>query len=160
MSPQTELQEVLGTDEEAGALDGDETASLGGPEEEKEQENIEPPVQAALLTAPVPAAQVGSGISSVPLAMSFVPACPCRTLVEHSLSRNAAVMTLSRALLQQLPRPRLSTRNSVVAAGLKGLSVLPYRPPQPFPGLHRLSRPLCLPLTWPLTSPLSLCLPP
>ncbi|XP_060265190.1 coiled-coil and C2 domain-containing protein 1B isoform X3 [Ovis aries] len=51
----TELQEVLGTDEEAGALDGDETASLGGPEE-KEQEN-EPPVQAALLTAPVPAAQ-------------------------------------------------------------------------------------------------------
>ncbi|XP_043734287.1 coiled-coil and C2 domain-containing protein 1B [Cervus elaphus] len=55
----TELQEVLGTDEEAGALDGDETASLGGPEEEKEQENIEPPVQAALLTAPVPAAQAG-----------------------------------------------------------------------------------------------------
>ncbi|CAI9152195.1 unnamed protein product [Rangifer tarandus platyrhynchus] len=54
----TELQEVLGTDEEAGALDGDETASLGGPEE-KEQENIEPPVQAALLTAPVPAAQAG-----------------------------------------------------------------------------------------------------
>ncbi|XP_040087077.1 coiled-coil and C2 domain-containing protein 1B isoform X2 [Oryx dammah] len=52
----TELQEVLGTDEEAGALDGDETASLGGPEEEKEQEN-EPLVQAALLTAPVPAAQ-------------------------------------------------------------------------------------------------------
>lgn len=61
MSPQTELQEVLGTDEEAGALDGDETASLGGPEEEKEQENVEPLVQAALLTAPVPAAQVGSG---------------------------------------------------------------------------------------------------
>lgn len=59
VSPQTELQEVLGTDEEAGALDGDETASLGSPEE-KEQEN-EPPVQAALLTAPVPAAQVGSG---------------------------------------------------------------------------------------------------
>ncbi|XP_052492862.1 coiled-coil and C2 domain-containing protein 1B isoform X2 [Budorcas taxicolor] len=53
----TELQEVLGTDEEAGALDGDETASLGGPEE-KEQEN-EPPVQAALLTALVPAAQAG-----------------------------------------------------------------------------------------------------
>ena len=61
MSPQTELQEVLGTVEEAGALDGDETASLGGPEEEKEQENVEPLVQAALLTAPVPAAQVGSG---------------------------------------------------------------------------------------------------
>uniref|UniRef100_A0A4W2EZ37 Coiled-coil and C2 domain-containing protein 1B n=1 Tax=Bos indicus x Bos taurus TaxID=30522 RepID=A0A4W2EZ37_BOBOX len=55
----TELQEVLGTDEEAGALDGDETASLGGPEEEKEQENVEPLVQAALLTAPVPAAQAG-----------------------------------------------------------------------------------------------------
>lgn len=61
MSPQTELQEVLGTDEEAGALDGDETASLGGPEEEKEQENVEPPGQAAILTSPVPAAQVGSG---------------------------------------------------------------------------------------------------
>ena len=55
------MVEVLGTDEEAGALDGDETASLGGPEEEKEQENVEPLVQAALLTAPVPAAQVGSG---------------------------------------------------------------------------------------------------
>ncbi|XP_025144541.2 coiled-coil and C2 domain-containing protein 1B isoform X1 [Bubalus bubalis] len=55
----TELQEVLGTDEEAGALDGDETASLGGPEEEKEQENVEPPGQAAILTSPVPAAQAG-----------------------------------------------------------------------------------------------------
>ena len=58
--PQTELQEVLGADEEAGPLDGDETASPGGPEE-KEQENSEPPVQTALLTASVPAAQVGSG---------------------------------------------------------------------------------------------------
>ncbi|XP_007129285.2 coiled-coil and C2 domain-containing protein 1B isoform X1 [Physeter macrocephalus] len=53
-----ELQEVLGADEEAGPLDGDETASPGG-SEEKEQENIEPPVQTALLTAPVPAAQAG-----------------------------------------------------------------------------------------------------
>ncbi|XP_007164522.2 coiled-coil and C2 domain-containing protein 1B [Balaenoptera acutorostrata] len=52
----TELQEVLGADEEAGPLDGDETASPGGPEE-KEQENSEPPVQTALLTASVPAAQ-------------------------------------------------------------------------------------------------------
>ncbi|XP_011368797.1 coiled-coil and C2 domain-containing protein 1B [Pteropus vampyrus] len=55
----TELQEVLGTDEEAGPLDGDETASLGGREEEKGQENIEPPVQTALLTTSVPAAQAG-----------------------------------------------------------------------------------------------------
>lgn len=60
MSPQSELQEVLGTDEEAGPLDDAETASLDGPEE-KEQENIESPVQTALLTASVPAAQVGSG---------------------------------------------------------------------------------------------------
>ncbi|KAB0391770.1 hypothetical protein E2I00_003782, partial [Balaenoptera physalus] len=52
----TELQEVLGADEEAGPLVGDETASPGG-SEEKEQENIEPPVQTALLTASVPAAQ-------------------------------------------------------------------------------------------------------
>lgn len=61
VSPQTELQEVLGTDVEAGPLDGDETASLGGSEEEKGQENIESPVQTALLTASVPAAQVSSG---------------------------------------------------------------------------------------------------
>ncbi|XP_007459673.1 PREDICTED: coiled-coil and C2 domain-containing protein 1B [Lipotes vexillifer] len=52
-----ELQEVLGADEEAGPLDGDETASPGG--SEKEQENIEPPVQTALLTASVPVAQAG-----------------------------------------------------------------------------------------------------
>ncbi|XP_059996058.1 coiled-coil and C2 domain-containing protein 1B isoform X2 [Lagenorhynchus albirostris] len=51
----TELQEVLGADEEAGPLDGEETASPGG--SEKEQENIEPPVQTALLTASVPEAQ-------------------------------------------------------------------------------------------------------
>uniref|UniRef100_A0A9L0JGQ1 Coiled-coil and C2 domain-containing protein 1B n=1 Tax=Equus asinus TaxID=9793 RepID=A0A9L0JGQ1_EQUAS len=55
----TELQEVLGADEEAGPLDGSETASPGVPEEEKGQENIEPPVQTALLTASVPAAQAG-----------------------------------------------------------------------------------------------------
>ncbi|XP_014649299.1 PREDICTED: coiled-coil and C2 domain-containing protein 1B [Ceratotherium simum simum] len=55
----TELQEVLGADEEAGPLNGDETASPGGSEEEKGQENIEPPVQTALLTASVPAAQAG-----------------------------------------------------------------------------------------------------
>ncbi|XP_057566805.1 coiled-coil and C2 domain-containing protein 1B isoform X3 [Hippopotamus amphibius kiboko] len=55
----TELQEVLGADEEAGTLDGDETASPGGSEEEKEQENSEPPVQTALLTASVPAPQAG-----------------------------------------------------------------------------------------------------
>ncbi|KAF5923164.1 hypothetical protein HPG69_012253 [Diceros bicornis minor] len=53
----TELREVLGADEEAGPLNGDETASPGGSEEEKGQENIEPPVQTALLTASVPAAQ-------------------------------------------------------------------------------------------------------
>ncbi|XP_042637593.1 LOW QUALITY PROTEIN: coiled-coil and C2 domain-containing protein 1B [Orycteropus afer afer] len=56
----TELQEVLGTEEEeeAGALDDDEAASLGG-HDEKGQENIDPPVQTAFLTAPVPAAQSG-----------------------------------------------------------------------------------------------------
>ncbi|XP_023582839.1 coiled-coil and C2 domain-containing protein 1B isoform X1 [Trichechus manatus latirostris] len=54
----TELQEVLGTEEEeAGTLDGDEAASPGGPEEEKGQESVDPPVPTALLTAPVPAAQ-------------------------------------------------------------------------------------------------------
>uniref|UniRef100_A0A8C8XWW0 Coiled-coil and C2 domain-containing protein 1B n=1 Tax=Panthera leo TaxID=9689 RepID=A0A8C8XWW0_PANLE len=55
----TELQEVLGEGEEAGPLDGDKTASPDGSEEEKGQENIEPPGQTALLTASVPAAQAG-----------------------------------------------------------------------------------------------------
>lgn len=59
MSLQSELQEVLGADEDAGPLADDETASCDG--SEKGQENMEPPVQTALLTAPVPAAQVGSG---------------------------------------------------------------------------------------------------
>ncbi|XP_045403978.1 coiled-coil and C2 domain-containing protein 1B isoform X1 [Lemur catta] len=54
----TELQEVLGVDEEAGPLDGDE-APGPGISEEKGQENIEPPVQTALLTASVSAAQAG-----------------------------------------------------------------------------------------------------
>ncbi|XP_077635943.1 coiled-coil and C2 domain-containing protein 1B isoform X1 [Crocuta crocuta] len=53
----TELQEVLGADEESGPLDDDKTASPGGSEEEKGPENIEPPGQTALLTASVPAAQ-------------------------------------------------------------------------------------------------------
>lgn len=60
VSLQSELQEVLGADEDAGPLDDDETASCDG-SEEKGQENIEPPVQTALLTASVPVAQVGSG---------------------------------------------------------------------------------------------------
>nr|KAF6443278.1 coiled-coil and C2 domain containing 1B [Molossus molossus] len=55
----TELQEVLGADREAGDLDCDETAVLGSSEEEKRQENIEPPVQTAVVTASVPAAQAG-----------------------------------------------------------------------------------------------------
>ncbi|XP_019651392.1 coiled-coil and C2 domain-containing protein 1B isoform X2 [Ailuropoda melanoleuca] len=55
----TELQEVLGADEEAGPLDGDKTASPGGSEEEKGQESIEAPGQTGLLTASVPAAQAG-----------------------------------------------------------------------------------------------------
>lgn len=55
----TELQEVLGADEEAGPLDGDKTANPGGSEEEKGQENIEVPGQTDLLTASVPAAQAG-----------------------------------------------------------------------------------------------------
>ncbi|KAM5266229.1 coiled-coil and C2 domain-containing protein 1B isoform 1-T1 [Hipposideros larvatus] len=54
----SELQEVLGTDEKAGPLDDAETASLDGPEE-KEQENIDSPVQTPLLTASAPAAQAG-----------------------------------------------------------------------------------------------------
>lgn len=61
VSPQTELQEVLGADEESGPLDDDKIASPGGSEEEKGPENIEPPGQTALLTASVSAAQVGSG---------------------------------------------------------------------------------------------------
>uniref|UniRef100_A0A8C3W1J4 Coiled-coil and C2 domain-containing protein 1B n=1 Tax=Catagonus wagneri TaxID=51154 RepID=A0A8C3W1J4_9CETA len=55
----TELQEVLGADEEAGPLDDSGTASPGDSEEEKGQENIEPPVQTSCLTASVPAAQAG-----------------------------------------------------------------------------------------------------
>lgn len=55
----TELQEVLGADGEAGSLHGDETAILGSSEDEKGQENTEPPVQTPLRTAPVPAAQAG-----------------------------------------------------------------------------------------------------
>ncbi|XP_036749121.2 coiled-coil and C2 domain-containing protein 1B isoform X2 [Manis pentadactyla] len=55
----TELQEVLGTDEKAGPLEGNETASLGGSEEEKGQENTESTVQATLMTASVPVAQAG-----------------------------------------------------------------------------------------------------
>nr|XP_055197769.1 coiled-coil and C2 domain-containing protein 1B isoform X2 [Nyctereutes procyonoides] len=55
----TELQEVLGVDEEAGPQDGDETASPGGSEEKKGQEDTEAPGQTALLTASVPAAQAG-----------------------------------------------------------------------------------------------------
>nr|XP_045370263.1 coiled-coil and C2 domain-containing protein 1B isoform X2 [Camelus bactrianus] len=54
----TELQEVLGADEEAGPLDGDETASPGD-SEEKGQDNIELPVQTALPTTSVPAVQAG-----------------------------------------------------------------------------------------------------
>ncbi|XP_029803192.1 coiled-coil and C2 domain-containing protein 1B [Suricata suricatta] len=53
----TELQEVLGADEEVGPLVGDKTASPGGSEEEKGPEDIERPGQTALLTASVPAAQ-------------------------------------------------------------------------------------------------------
>uniref|UniRef100_A0A671DWM3 Coiled-coil and C2 domain-containing protein 1B n=1 Tax=Rhinolophus ferrumequinum TaxID=59479 RepID=A0A671DWM3_RHIFE len=53
----SELQEVLGADEDAGPLDDDETVSCDG-SGEKGQENIEPPVQTTLLTASVPAAQM------------------------------------------------------------------------------------------------------
>lgn len=68
VSPQTELQEVLGADEEAGSPDDDETATLGSSEEDKGQENTEPPGKTALLTASVPAAtQVDPGGSRVPL---------------------------------------------------------------------------------------------
>lgn len=100
VSPQTELQEVLGADEEAGPLDGDKTASPGGSEEEKEQESIEAPGQTALLTASVPAAQVGSGGT---LCASTAPSCLCVACMWHGLRRKAAV-TLSRVLLQQLPQ--------------------------------------------------------
>uniref|UniRef100_A0A8D2DFX4 Coiled-coil and C2 domain-containing protein 1B n=1 Tax=Sciurus vulgaris TaxID=55149 RepID=A0A8D2DFX4_SCIVU len=56
----SELQEVLGTDEETGPLDADEAANPELPEEAKGQEDTEPPlVQTALLMASVPAAQVG-----------------------------------------------------------------------------------------------------
>uniref|UniRef100_A0A8D2DGE8 Coiled-coil and C2 domain-containing protein 1B n=1 Tax=Sciurus vulgaris TaxID=55149 RepID=A0A8D2DGE8_SCIVU len=56
----SELQEVLGTDEETGPLDADEAANPELPEEAKGQEDTEPPlVQTALLMASVPAAQAG-----------------------------------------------------------------------------------------------------
>lgn len=98
VSPQTELQEVLGADEETGPLDGDKTASPGGSEEEKGQEDTEAPVQTAPLTASIPAAQVGSGGI---LCASDAPLCLCVTCTLHGLRRKAAV-TLSRVLLQQL----------------------------------------------------------
>lgn len=55
----SELQEVLGEDEEAEPLDGDEAANPELSEGDKGQEDTEPPVQTALLTASVPAAQAG-----------------------------------------------------------------------------------------------------
>ncbi|XP_006087386.1 coiled-coil and C2 domain-containing protein 1B [Myotis lucifugus] len=55
----TELQEVLGADGEAGSLHGNEAAIMGSSEDEKGQENMEPPVQTPLLTASAPAAQAG-----------------------------------------------------------------------------------------------------
>nr|XP_002715140.1 coiled-coil and C2 domain-containing protein 1B isoform X2 [Oryctolagus cuniculus] len=54
----TELQEVLGADEEVGPGEGDEAASPGL-SEEKGQGSVEPAVQAALLTAAVAEAQAG-----------------------------------------------------------------------------------------------------
>nr|XP_011762505.1 coiled-coil and C2 domain-containing protein 1B isoform X3 [Macaca nemestrina] len=56
----TELQEVLGVDEETEPLDGNEAAGPGGSEEEKGLEDTEPPVQTAVLTASAPAAQAGA----------------------------------------------------------------------------------------------------
>ncbi|XP_063463689.1 coiled-coil and C2 domain-containing protein 1B isoform X8 [Pan paniscus] len=56
----TELQEVLGVDEETEPLDGDEVADPGGSEEENGLEDTEPPVQTAVLTASAPAAQAGA----------------------------------------------------------------------------------------------------
>lgn len=70
VSPQSELQEVLGTDEEAGPLDDAETASIDGPEE-KEQENIDSPVQTALLTASVKASGEGAWETSWRAGMEF-----------------------------------------------------------------------------------------
>ncbi|XP_011762505.2 coiled-coil and C2 domain-containing protein 1B isoform X3 [Macaca nemestrina] len=55
----TELQEVLGVDEETEPLDGNEAAGPGG-SEEKGLEDTEPPVQTAVLTASAPAAQAGA----------------------------------------------------------------------------------------------------
>ncbi|XP_037354027.1 coiled-coil and C2 domain-containing protein 1B isoform X2 [Talpa occidentalis] len=54
----TELQEVLGDDEEAGPPDGDDSASQGDSEEKAAWENIAPPGQTAP-TASVPATQAG-----------------------------------------------------------------------------------------------------
>ncbi|KAM6172568.1 coiled-coil and C2 domain-containing protein 1B isoform 2-T2 [Erethizon dorsatum] len=54
-----ELQEVLGTDEEAGPLDSNEAASPDLCEEEKGQEDTKPPAPAALLTVSVPVTQAG-----------------------------------------------------------------------------------------------------
>lgn len=90
VSPQTELQEVLGADEEAVPMDDNETASPGDSEEEKGQENIEPPVQTACLTAPVPAAQVGSGgVQCVLCPCPLCPPCPHTAPTEDSLPRKA-----------------------------------------------------------------------
>ncbi|XP_054343836.1 coiled-coil and C2 domain-containing protein 1B isoform X1 [Pongo pygmaeus] len=56
----TELQEVLGVDEETEPLDDDEVADPGGSEKENGLEDTEPPVQTAILTASAPAAQAGA----------------------------------------------------------------------------------------------------
>lgn len=59
MSPQSELQEVLGAEEEAGLQEGEEPASLG--DHEQKQEDAEVPVSTTVLAVPAPGTQVGSG---------------------------------------------------------------------------------------------------
>ncbi|XP_012877746.1 PREDICTED: coiled-coil and C2 domain-containing protein 1B [Dipodomys ordii] len=55
----TELQEVLGVDEEIGSLDGGEAKSPDLSEEDKRQEDTEPPMKTAFLMASSPVTEVG-----------------------------------------------------------------------------------------------------
>ncbi|XP_026353891.3 coiled-coil and C2 domain-containing protein 1B isoform X3 [Ursus arctos] len=112
----TELQEVLGADEEAGPLDGDKTASPGGSEEEKEQESIEAPGQTALLTASVPAAQT--------LEAQLAAVRKGRKISEDEIPPPVA-------LGKRQPAPRETTDRSPEADAPAPFTMEPDKPSQP-----------------------------
>lgn len=121
VSPQSELQEVLGAEEDAGPLEGEEPASHKDYEEEKGQEDTEAPAAATPLAAPVPAAQVSCGV----------------VLGSVIIERGWQAGPSSRSAQAEAEH-----KHFLVTAGLKGLSVLQGHPPLPLPGLHRWSGPV------------------